>query len=67
MKTNLLIPALLFGGVVVYLFNANSGDKEEKLTDDPNFRKGFAAGVITPGPGTWLLLLGGGFYLYKNR
>ena len=67
MKQNLIIPILLVGGVAVYLFNANSGDEEEKLTDDPKFRKGFAAGFITPGPGTWILLLGGGYYIYKNR
>ena len=67
MKQNLIIPILLVGGVAVYLYNANSGDEKEKLTDDPKFRKGFAAGFITPGPGTFILLLGGGYYIYKNR
>ena len=67
MKQKIIIPILLVGGVAVYLFNANSGDENEKLTDDPNFQKGFAAGFITPGPGTWILLLGGGYYIYKNK
>ena len=67
MKQNLIIPILLVGGVAVYLFSANSGDETEKLTDDPKFQKGFAAGFITPGPGTWILLLGGGYYIYKNK
>lgn len=70
MKTNLLIPALLVGGVAVYLYKARSAEDakgKHKLHDDPNFQKGFAAGFITPGPGTWILLLGGGYYLYKNK
>ena len=70
MKTNLLIPILLVGGVAVYLYrarNAEDAKGEHALKDDPNFQKGFAAGFITPGPGTWLLLAGGGWYLFKNK
>ena len=70
MKTNLIIPILLVGGVAVYLYqakNAEDAKGEHTLKDDPNFQKGFAAGFITPGPGTWILLAGGGWYLYKNK
>lgn len=70
MKTNIIIPLLLVGGVAVYLYRAKSAEDamgEHTLKDDPNFQKGFAAGFITPGPGTWILLAGGGWYLYKNR
>ena len=70
MKTNLIIPILLVGGVAVYLYQARSAEDakgEHALKDDPNFQKGFAAGFITPGPGTWILLAGGGWYLYKNK
>ena len=70
MKTNLLIPILLVGGVAIYLYrarNAEDAKGEHALKDDPNFQKGFAAGFITPGPGTWILLAGGGWYLYKNK
>ena len=70
MKSNLLIPILLVGGVAVYLYQASSAEDakgKHKLRDDPNFQKGFTAGFITPGPGTWILLLGGGYYIYKNK
>ena len=70
MKTKLLIPVLLVGAVAVYLYKAKSAEDakgDHALRDDPNFQKGFTAGFITPGPGTWLLLLGGGYYVYKNK
>ena len=70
MKTNLLIPLLLVGGVAVFIYTSKSSEDAKgghALKDDPNFQKGFAAGFITPGPGTWLLLAGGGWYLYKNK
>ena len=70
MKTNLLVPILLVGGVAVYRYKASSAEDangKHKLRDDPNFQKGFTAGFITPGPGTWILLLGGGYYIYKNK
>ena len=66
MKQKIFIPILLVGGLAVYLFNAQ-GDDHEKLMEDPKFQKGFAAGFVTPGPGTWVLLLGGSYYIYKNR
>ena len=68
MKSNLLIPILLVGGVAVYLYKASSAEDakgKHKLRDDPNFQKGFTAGFITPGPGTWILLLGGLLYIQK--
>ena len=70
MKTNIIIPLLLTAGVAVYIWQAtNAEDAKGKhaLKDDPAFQKGFAAGFITPGPGTWILLAGGGWFLYKNR
>ena len=70
MKTNLIIPLLLVGGVAVFIYTARSAEDEKgthDLKDDPNFQKGFAAGFITPGPGTWLLLAGGSYYIFKNR
>jgi len=70
MKQNLIIPILLVAGVAVYLYRAKSAEDSKgihDLKDDPAFQKGFAAGFITPGPGTWILLAGGGWFLYKNR
>jgi hypothetical protein len=70
MKQNLIIPILLVAGVAVYLYqakNAEDAKGEHSLREDPAFQKGFAAGFITPGPGTWILLAGGGWFLYKNR
>ena len=71
MKTNLIIPVLLVAGVAYYIYQARDKEAHAKgahsLKDDPNFQKGFAAGFITPGPGTWILLAGGGWYLYRNK
>ena len=63
MKTSLIIPLLIAAGVAVYIYEAKSNE-DENLRDDPAFRKGFAAGFVTP---SWsiLLLAGGVFYIYK--
>ena len=62
MKTTTIIPLLMIGAVALYIYQAKSDD-DENLRDDPKFRKGFAAGFITP---SWsILLLAGGFlYIY---
>ena len=61
MKTTTIIPLLMIGAVALYIYQAKSDD--ENLRNDPKFRKGFAAGFVTP---SWsILLLAGGFlYIY---
>ena len=69
-KSNIWIPILLTAGVAVFIWRARSAKDESgehTLRDDPAFKKGFATGFLTPGPGTWLLLAGGGYYVYKNK